>query len=261
VVEPLERRASSVKDGIAELAGSVKGELADDWHAAKEGAQGAAENVQEVAKDARNALEGAGRAVLRTFKENPVPIGLATVGLAWLVMNIRGRSSPASSGSRVDSGGREDGAGSAIASAVTQVKRTAKNATQQVQRTAGEIAGEAEELTSTAKSRLVQATERVGRSTRTVVHEVSERGKRLERSVEDTLRGNPAVVGATAAAIGAVTAMVLPRTRIEDEWLGASRDQVIEKAQDAARGAVEKVESAAKKVVGVVRETQEILHH
>jgi len=251
-----------MKDGIAELAGSVKGELADDWQAAKEGAQGAAENVQEVARDARNAVEGAGRAVLRTLKENPVPIGLATVGLAWLVMNIRGRSSSStSSDSTGNASGREDGASSPIASAVTQVKRTAKNAAQQVQRTAGEIAGEAEELTSTAKSRLVQATERVGRSTRTIMHDVSERGKRVERSVEDTLRENPAVVGATAVAIGAVTAMVLPRTRIEDEWVGARRDQVIEKAQEAARGAVEKVESAAKKVVGVVRETQEILHH
>ena len=69
------------------------------------------------------------------------------------------------------------------------------------------------------------------------------------------------MVAAAAAAAGAVTAFVLPRSHLEDEWLGERRDEIVDKAEQAARSAVDKVESAAKKLVGVARETTDVLHH
>ncbi len=49
--------------------------------------------VEDAAEDARSVVKGAGENVFETIKRNPAPAVLAAVGLGWLFMEGRGRSS------------------------------------------------------------------------------------------------------------------------------------------------------------------------
>lgn len=50
------------------------------------------------------------------------------------------------------------------------------------------------------------------------------------------------VVGAVALALGAAAGLVVPRTRTEDAWMGEAKDELLERAQGVARGAISTVE-------------------
>jgi hypothetical protein len=48
------------------------------------------------------------------------------------------------------------------------------------------------------------------------------------------LHGNPLMVGAAAIAVGATVGLALPETEAENEWLGETRDTMVERAQEVA---------------------------
>jgi hypothetical protein len=64
-------------------------------------------------------------------------------------------------------------------------------------------------------------------------------GRQSADWVNETVSHNPLIVGAVGLAIGAVIAAALPKTRHEDEFLGAAADGVKRRAQEAARAGVE----------------------
>jgi hypothetical protein len=213
-----------MKAGIGEMAESMKGELAEDWKSAKERARDATETVQ---KDAERLAGRAQRSLERAGSRvagfvKSNPVPLAMVGAGLAWLAVDVFTGGARS-EQSEAPRRGDGSGAA--------------------------------------DRLGDATRRAKQSTRKVLRDVGARGQQIERTLEDTIRENAAAFGAAAVAIGAATGYVLPRTRLEDEWLGEQRDEVVQKAGQAARGAVDKVESAAKKLVGVARETTSALHH
>ena len=63
---------------------------------------------------------------------------------------------------------------------------------------------------------------------------------------EQVLRENPLAVGAVAVAAGTAVGLVLPSTRIESEYMGDASERLVDKAQQVARGALDKVQDAAK---------------
>ena len=83
-------------------------------------------------------------------------------------------------------------------------------------------------------------------------------GRRTKNQFQRLLHENPLMVGAAAVVVGAAVGMALPETEKENEWLGETRDNVIEKAQDTARDVASRAQEAvgdaagevAKKVVG-----------
>jgi ElaB/YqjD/DUF883 family membrane-anchored ribosome-binding protein len=77
---------------------------------------------------------------------------------------------------------------------------------------------------------------------------VSEYGRSAETTVERWLRENPLTVGTVALAAGAAIGLGLPRTRTEDAWMGEARDTLVERAQETAQQAVEKVGEVAGQV-------------
>jgi Protein of unknown function (DUF3618) len=68
-------------------------------------------------------------------------------------------------------------------------------------------------------------------------------------NVELMVRHYPLAVGAAAAILGASLGMAVPETEQENEWLGEARDNVLQRAQDAAGGVVDRVKDAAADVV------------
>jgi hypothetical protein len=69
-------------------------------------------------------------------------------------------------------------------------------------------------------------------------------GRRARSQLGRLLSENPLLVGAVALIAGAAVGMALPETERENEWLGETRDSVLDKAQDMARTAVSRAQEA-----------------
>ena len=69
------------------------------------------------------------------------------------------------------------------------------------------------------------------------------------------VRENPLLAGAAAAGVGAVISMTLPETTSENELLGDTRDAVVDRAKDIARGAVETVQQVGDTVQRLARDS------
>jgi hypothetical protein len=67
---------------------------------------------------------------------------------------------------------------------------------------------------------------------------------RAERGIESTLRANPLALGAVAIAIGTAIGLALPHTRVEDEWMGDTKERLLHQAEDMAGQAIHKAEEA-----------------
>jgi ElaB/YqjD/DUF883 family membrane-anchored ribosome-binding protein len=106
----------------------------------------------------------------------------------------------------------------------------------QVQHTAENVSEQASNLTEQARARA----EEMRFQTRMGVY-------RAKRTFSDTLQENPMAVGVAALAAGALIGLVLPSTPVEDQWLGETRDRVVEEAKDVAKDTAERVQHVAQK--------------
>jgi hypothetical protein len=87
----------------------------------------------------------------------------------------------------------------------------------------------------------------------TEAREVAARtGRRARNQFQRLLRENPLMVGAAAMLVGAAVGMALPETERENEWLGETKDNVVDRAQDLARDAAARVREAAGDIAGQV---------
>jgi ElaB/YqjD/DUF883 family membrane-anchored ribosome-binding protein len=225
MVERLQDGTAAVVGGISELAGSLKEEAVQDLAAAKEVVGETVDKVGEVIKDAQDAVVDAGEAVVASVKRNPMPAALAGFGLlcagagvTWMVMS----SKSSASGAR-----RPNGQGRARANGN----------------------GETDNGSARPRSSSVsKATQAAGRKLKDAGEGISTRGRQLGRAAQKTMRDNPLAAGATLAAVGAALGLAIPITRKEDEWLGEGRDEIVDKAEELARGAISKVENVTKAV-------------
>ncbi len=62
------------------------------------------------------------------------------------------------------------------------------------------------------------------------------------------LRENPLAVGAVAVAAGTAVGLVLPSTKFENEYIGETSGMLVDKAEEMARGALDKVKDAAQQM-------------
>ena len=56
---------------------------------------------------------------------------------------------------------------------------------------------------------------------------------------------NPLLLGAAALIAGAAVGLSIPETESENQFMGEAREQLVERAQEAAHQAVEKVKDVA----------------
>jgi hypothetical protein len=77
-----------------------------------------------------------------------------------------------------------------------------------------------------------------------VGYQAKEGAMRAGRGLQRMLNENPLAVGAAAVAVGAAVGLALPRTRIEHDYMGEASEKLVDKAQQVARDAMDKVKSA-----------------
>ena len=184
----------------------------------------ATEPALEVAGRAGTAIKGAGSSVGDMVWRNPIPVALIGLGLGMLlVRSFRGNGHdyetryPTARTPQGFSGGQTQyGANTGM---LSQVKETA----------------------SDLAHRSTDALTNLGTTAKDTAASLGTR-------CANALRDNPLAMGAVAVAAGTAVGLVIPSTRLESEYIGEASEQLIDKAQEAARGAIDKVQNAAQQM-------------
>jgi hypothetical protein len=174
---------------------------------------------------ARSKVMGLAGNALQSIKSHPLPYALAGVGVAcagagltWLLLSAAKHATD-ENGNALDLPHR-------LQASMKDARHSMKDAGKSVMR-----------ATESANAKVSQ-----------LAHDAFESSKRIEQSVEDVVREHPIAVGAALLATGAAIALAMPRSVLEDTWIGRERDQVVSSAQKIAKGAVAKAQSFAKQV-------------
>jgi ElaB/YqjD/DUF883 family membrane-anchored ribosome-binding protein len=175
--------------------------------------------VTDKAADVGEQVQDQAQQAVSYVRDNPVPALLIGAGVTWLLMRSRGRSTYS------DYGGRSSYTGYA-----------------------GEPGYRSRRETMSRPESGTSWTETASDTAERLQQRVSEYGRSAETTLERWMRENPLTVGTVAIAAGAVVGLSLPRTRTEDAWMGEARDTLVERAQETAQQAVEKVGDMAGQV-------------
>ena len=197
--------------------------------------QAAASTQERWSSHSRGWSEGGGNGFTDRIRQNPVPAAIAAASLAWLAFSGRRRDDGmrnAIYGSTVDGEPyiRETSISTDVDDVGTSYDDDLESSRSSVRARAGHAMERAQSLTSDAGSRVRRATRSAQGSARRLTHE------------------NTLAAGAIAAAVGLAIGLALPETERENEMMGETRDSMVGKAKEAARGAAQRVQSAAERV-------------
>lgn len=157
-------------------------------------------------------------------------------------------------------------AGSAVSSKLSGASAAVSDATTGAARSAGEIARTAQERAKRMKDRLAEGTESFSEEAKARVVAAREAALDARRratgaasagaeQASDFYDSQPLVAGAIAVAVGAALGGALPRTRKEDELMGAKSDELMRQAERIFLEEKEK----AKAVIGAAKHEAETI--
>lgn len=110
-------------------------------------------------------------------------------------------------------------------------------------------AGSAYEGVGSAASKTYKS---VGKASSFAYEKAGDLGEQAMKNYNHYIEENPLAVGAVAFAVGAAVGWAIPLTKVENQYLGEVRDNVVEKAQASAQeaiGTVKQMASEAQKVI------------
>jgi hypothetical protein len=202
-------------------------------------------------------------AIDRAVRANPLAVGVAAVGIAWMILGRRdeGEQAPALAGTRFEAISRWEDEGGPVATApdadadavwiaetetlraraaalLGRIEAAARDrlapAAELAKRRADVLASLARDVARVIGSGLDGVSDGVRAQTivtRAALYDARTRAADLAAA---PVRANPALAGVVLAAAGAGLAMALPQTRMEHRVIGPVRDRVV----DAARALV-----------------------
>jgi hypothetical protein len=200
------------------------------------------EKVKQMANTAGNAADRVmHNSFVDTVRENPWPVALIGIGAAWLWMN--GRSDSGQDRTRRYAYGDDDTERDRYE--IENDWRTRTGPTR-MRYGSGEYAqdmryGETSDDRSSTVGEYADTARSTARRTT----------RRAQNGFNRVLRDNPLALGAAATIVGAAIGMTLPETDVENEWMGQTRDGVVDRAKEMAGHAAERVGSAAEQVKDV----------
>lgn len=270
------------------------------------------DSVQHAVQNVTDTTSDWGGGIVDVIRENPIPAALAGIGLGWLFMSMRNRSSQSRQQAQYSSGyspsrryaygspyveaqthypdqeryyGAEGSYGTAnysgqssgsqgamdrvqgkVGDMADQAQSTASNvadkaqdAMSQAQDTAGQVAGQVQDTASqvvnqvqgTAGQVASQAQETAGQVASQAQYGVQRAGSQLDRLMHE----RPLAVGAGALALGLAVGLAVPETRKEQEWMGETRDSLMDRAQHVVQDTAGKVSTVAEEAVGAAKES------
>jgi hypothetical protein len=227
-------------------------------------------STKRASAQASSKVKQAGKSVSRYVREHPVPAALMAAGVAWAIYDAAqddeeewgdyGEDSPYSStsGDRAAAGfSSDDGEPSTMEKAKDGLS-SAKGSAAAAASTAAESVASGAYAARRAGSRMWRRTKRAGRRGYRATGEMSQAaGEYLSAGMERTRQGvrtaqarfdeasdeYPLAVAGGFIAAGLLVGLLLPRTRIEDEWMGEASDE----AWDAAKARDEELMEEGKR--------------
>ena len=208
-------------------------------------------NVTEPAMEAMGrageTLKETGYSLTNTVRQNPIPCALIGLGVGWFVVNRIRHADGGTVGTRSYQSDYEYG----------MAKPMYGGTGRQYSGSSDEYAGMSRQYGSSKRGMFRQVKDSAGGLMQDTGEKVSELGHQASegarwagRSLQRLMYQNPLAVGAAAVAVGAAVGLALPATRVEHEYMGDASEKLIDKAQQAARGAMDKVKSATQDMGG-----------
>jgi ElaB/YqjD/DUF883 family membrane-anchored ribosome-binding protein len=202
--------------------------------AIKGAAQGAVSNVGEQARRT-------GSRLVEVIRENPLPVIAVGAGVTWLLTQRSGSEVSGSKMARYAYTGPERRQGDSWQSGIrSRVGGTVSGVKDSVSEAASSVAERAGEFKDRAGERIGDLGSEARRKTR-----------RIKTNLQHAAEENPLALAIGAAVVGLALGMLLPGTRREDELMGSSRDQLVDRAERTA----ERVKDAAVEAGHEVKET------
>ena len=187
-----------------------------------------------------------------TIKQNPVPVALIGAGLAWLMMG--GSRRTGSPGSRPHLYDAYDAPVYDAYDAPVSTTHGAQEHSGGLKERAGEMASGVQERMNAAGERVsgmaASARERVGDTADRLRHQARWQGGRTQETFNYLRDEQPLVLGALGFALGAALGAGLPPTQREDELMGETRDQVVQRAQELGEEQLDKAKQVASAASG-----------
>ena len=196
------------------------------------------ETIGEVTEPAREVVDRAGAAVMETGRSaadavwrNPIPVALIGLGLGMIAVRAFRRGNGydyAREDTRRSSSGmrRQSFTGTETDYGWHQTQNTSTGNLNRVKDTASDLAHRSTEALNNLSTKAKDTASSVG------------------TRVEQMFRENPLAVGAVAVAAGTAVGLMLPATRFENEYIGETSERLVDKAQEVAREAIDKVQNA-----------------
>ena len=193
-----------------------------------------------------------------SVKQNPIPVALVGVCLAWLMTSSRSGNGSTSSQTSGMLRRATDATSSAWTGARDQARSTGRTLSDAAQAARERFDHARQSVSGTAHSayeRLDQARQSVSGTVQGTVQSAREALSHgadvAQRQVERArggydwmMREQPLALGAVGIAVGALLASAAPRTRTENEWMGEASDRLTERAKDAGREQLERAGDA-----------------
>lgn len=169
--------------------------------------------------EASRAMGGAGQQVMSKFfeqaTENPMPLAVMGLGLAWLMSTSgkSGASAPAGYRNPSDFAAPHTGLGERVHAAGDKVS----------------------DLVAGARDKVADASASLGDLGHSAGTRAGELGERAQRSFAQVLEREPLLLGAAGLLVGAAIGAALPSTDLEDRMVGPVRDMILDKGKDLAQ--------------------------
>lgn len=209
----------------------------------------------QIAEEAWGLFKGGSSAgatkLLAIVRQHPLPSAVIGLGVGWLLVESSRRSEPGYDGyDGYDSGEswkRESQGG--LAAAKDKVKDVAGSAKEAVSNAADTVGEKAEHLKDQALDLGHQAQDKALQLKRKAKTGV----RRVRTGFWETMESNPLLVGAATLALGIVAGLAIPSTDVEDEWMGETRDQLVDQAKELGQEALDKGKEMAGTVADKVK--------
>jgi ElaB/YqjD/DUF883 family membrane-anchored ribosome-binding protein len=220
--------------------------------AIKDAAHGAVSNVGEQARRT-------GFRLVEVIRENPLPVIAVGAGVTWLLTQ---RSRSEVSGNRMarySYTGPERRQGEYWQSGTGSSRSRVGGSTGGVKDSVSDAASGVAERAGELKERAGELKERAGERISELGGEARRQTRRLKTNLEHTADENPLALAIGAAVVGLALGLLLPGTERENELMGSTRDQLVDRAEETA----ERVKDAALEAGREVKETvkSEIQQH
>jgi ElaB/YqjD/DUF883 family membrane-anchored ribosome-binding protein len=181
-----------------------------------------------------------------SVKNNPVPVALMGIGMAWLMATGNRKPGYAyTSPEDMQTGSSGPGMMQRASEGMSSAKDKVSQATHSARESIGSMAQSARERFGQVEQGARERVGQMGQTARGQMERMRYQAERMRTGYDSIVRDQPLVLGAIGFAIGALMAAGLPRTRHEDELMGEASDRLTERAKDTGKEQLEKAKQVA----------------